>query len=113
MARFRTFLCLKCGFGIPGNHYGEHRRKCERTATCSECLGKFPCQHVRCRAKEVRLAIDPKMVPTDKVVRSLSLKVRRLPDGRWSLKAPWLEDEVVGDTWPEAYWRALKAKESP
>lgn len=44
------------------------------------------------------------------VVRSLDMVVYRLPDGRWAVLAEWLTDPVVAQTWPEAYWLAIRER---
>ena len=36
------------------------------------------------------------------------MQVTRRSDGKWSISAPWLKDTVVGDTWEDAYWLAMR-----
>lgn len=50
----------------------------------------------------------PGEAPTDKLTRSLRMQVTRRSDGKWSISAPWLKDTVVGDTWEDAYWLAMR-----
>lgn len=35
---------------------------------------------------------------------SLDMVVEQLPDGRYSILAPWLAEPVTGETFHEAYW---------
>lgn len=53
---------------------------------------------------------EPGAAPRAGVVRSLGMKVAKLTDGRWSIRAAWLDGPVIEATWPEAYWAAVKAK---
>lgn len=50
----------------------------------------------------------PGAAPTEKLVRSLRMHVQRRSDGKWSVRAPWLKDAVVADTWEDAYWLAMR-----
>lgn len=52
---------------------------------------------------------NPGEAPRAGVVRSLGMRVSRLEDGRWAIRADWLDGPVFGATWPEAYWAAVKA----
>lgn len=36
------------------------------------------------------------------------MQVQKRSDGTWSVFAPWLKGEVVGSTWEEAYWKAVR-----
>lgn len=42
-------------------------------------------------------------------MKSLQMVVTKGADGKWMVLAPWLDEAVVGDTWEEAYWKAVKA----
>jgi hypothetical protein len=53
---------------------------------------------------------EPCTAPREGVVRSLGMAVTRLQDGRWAIRAAWLDGPVIGATWPETYWAAVRAK---
>lgn len=53
--------------------------------------------------------VDPEEWPTPGVVKSLGMIVNRLPDGRWCIRAKWLDGPVIRATWPEAYWASVRA----
>jgi hypothetical protein len=52
----------------------------------------------------------PGIVPREAAVRSLQMQVERLEDGRWTVRAPWLDGPVIAATWPDAYWLAVGAR---
>lgn len=60
--------------------------------------------------KEKPQEIEPGTVPTTRLLRSLNMQATRRGDGKWSIRAPWLVDAVVADTWEDAYWLAVKAR---
>jgi hypothetical protein len=53
---------------------------------------------------------EPGIAPREGVVRSLGMHATQLEDGRWAVRAAWLDGPVIEDTWPEAYWSAVKAR---
>lgn len=54
--------------------------------------------------------VDEKDAPTNGVVLSLQMNVSQLPDGRYAIRAWWLDGPVIGETWPEAYEEAKRRR---
>ncbi len=66
-----------------------------------------------CPNKEVPIELpdeEPCQTPRAGVVRSLGMTVKLLEDGRWCIRASWLDGPVIGPTWPDAYWAAMKLR---
>ncbi len=111
-------LCVTCGFGVPANQWRAHRRRCFYRvpvgARCSFCRDFIPCRKRGCPHKDMPNDLpddeEPGTVPRTGVVKSLGMLVTKTEDGRWAIRARWLDGPVFGDTWPEAYWKAIGAK---
>jgi hypothetical protein len=63
-----------------------------------------------CPERETPEAVSSSQAPRPGVVKSLGMSVERLEDGRWAIRAAWLDGPAIGNTWPEAYWAAVRAK---
>lgn len=113
--RYPCWLCVTCGFRIPANQWTRHRRACVGRAKCLKCFGHFPCETRLCSEREKPVKVDddvPGIAPKESSLRSLGMKAKRRGDGKWCVNAPWLRDAVVADTWEDAYWLAVKARET-
>lgn len=53
---------------------------------------------------------EPGLAPRAGVVKSLGMAVTRIEGGGWAIRASWLDGPVFGDTWPDAYWAAVRAR---
>lgn len=109
----KHWLCVTCGFALPAVKWRIHRRRCLKVrdgAQCVVCRDFVPCRKRGCPHLEKPEEVDPTQAPTPAVVRSLQMKVKRLDDGRWTVRAPWLDGPVIKATWPEAYWEAVRLK---
>lgn len=51
--------------------------------------------------------IHPGNAPTPALLKSLKMQATKIGD-KWSVKAPWLDDAIVADTWEDAYWMAVR-----
>lgn len=113
MTTYAHWLCVTCGFGIPANQWRKHRRACARVTECPRFCDSFPCRKRTCPLYEEPIELpdeNPGQLPRAGVVRGLGMAVTRLPDGRWAIRASWLDGPVIGDTWPEAYYAAVAVK---
>ena len=45
-----------------------------------------------------------------KVTLSLDMHFERKTDGSWTVQAPWIDGFVTGQTFIDAYWRGLAAR---
>lgn len=117
---YRTWwLCVTCGFGINALHWRHHRKRClglPKEARCPNDCDWFPCRKKRCPLFEKPQKLpdapldEPGIAPRAGVVKSLGMTVGRTEDGRWTIRAAWLDGPVIENTWPEAYWAAVRAK---
>lgn len=111
---YPLWLCPDCGCGVSSLHWGRHvraHRGIAKDTRCDRCWDFVPCRKKGdfvCPNHEPRIEVDAEQVPDVKVVRSLRMQVSRTKDGRWKIRAPWLRDAVIGDTWPDTYWMATK-----
>lgn len=113
---YPLWLCVTCCMGVASNRWRLHRRRCQRIAegtVCERCGDFVPCRRKgkwMCPAYEPRVEVDAEQVPDVTVVRSLGMQVKRTGDGRWAVRAAWLDGPVIADSWADAYWLAVRAK---
>lgn len=103
---YALWLCATCGLVVFANHWAEHRRWCCRRTVCPKCRGKFPCRSMHCPEKEKPIVVAEE---APRGFRSLRMTVKK-SGSRWVIRAPWLRDPVIADTWEDAYWLAVKGR---